>query len=88
MNYQSDGSPSPGGIFPGGLGAANKAAQVLESINKLTERTYQPGVLDRIQKTLSEAEYVSERAAAAYEAREILNKYPDFARLLDLLGRF
>lgn len=45
-------------------------------------------ISDRIEQTMRDAKAVYERAEAASRAREILNKYPEFGELLDLLARF
>lgn len=46
------------------------------------------GVAERIDRTIAEGHRTVERLQAAMEARDIIQKNPDFARLLDLLERF
>lgn len=45
-------------------------------------------IAGRIDRTLREAQSTYERAAAAQRAKELIEKHPEFAELLDLLNRF
>lgn len=47
-----------------------------------------PSVQERIGQAIAQYEDSARRASAAQRAREILDKYPEFGELLDLLGRF
>ena len=49
---------------------------------------YRPSIQDRINRTLAQVQSTYERAGAAQRAKEIIEKNPEFAELLDLLERF
>jgi hypothetical protein len=56
--------------------------------NYATAKAYRPGIRERIDQAMTASYQANERAFIANEISSILDKNPDFARLLDLLDRF
>jgi hypothetical protein len=56
--------------------------------NYATAKAYKPGIRERIDQAMQASYQANERAFIANEIGTILDKNPDFARLLDLLDRF
>jgi hypothetical protein len=77
-----------------GLGSANlknKSAECSVGPIQSQGRVDSPrtaGIRDRIERARYGAQVAFERVQAADRAAQILEKYPEFGELLDLIGKF
>lgn len=70
------------------IGQLKQRDECAKSATPTTTGLYGSSIADRIHRTLREAQSTYDRAAAAQRAKELIEKHPEFAELLDLLSRF
>lgn len=68
--------------------AVGNYAQGCDLSGASVDMAYRPGIRDRVDLALRDATRANERANVAAEIGFLLDKNPDFARLLDLIDRF
>ena len=85
MAYEEANAPTP--MLAGALGVDSSYTNAKQAMPERTTRGHY-SVRERINRTLREAQNTYERAGAAQRAKELIEKHPEVAELLDLLNRF